>query len=171
MEQIKVASLSSRLTTLDIARERLASVEESMSCAKSVYTHAIQLLEDAMATDPTVVECQELIDEYQDLYLEALHQTQFVAISAWEGGFTNGKKEWGQDGWEVRLRSTKTPKVTDPDKFIHHLDHLDAEINSVIKSITLNKKATTDLNDGISGGLAGLDVEEKTSCSLKKSTE
>ena len=171
MNQINVTSLSHRLTTLDVARQRLASAEESMSCAKSVYTHAIQLLEDAMATDPTVVECQELIDEYQDLYLEALHQTQFVAISAWEGGFTNGKKEWGQDGWEVRLRSTKTPKVTDPDKFIHHLDHLDAEINSVIKSITLNKKATTDLNDGISGGLAGLDVEEKTSCSLKKSTE
>jgi len=166
MDQINITSVTSRLTVLDVARQRVQYAEESLTCAKDRYIYAIQLLEDAMKCDETVIECQELVDEYQDLYGEALRESQDIAILAWEDGFTGGKKEWMQDGWEIRLRTTKTPKVTDPDSFTGHLKRIGAEVNNIIKSVTLHKAATNKLNDGISGGLNGLEVEERTSCSF-----
>lgn len=166
MNKIKIESVTSRLTVLDVARERLASAEESLARAKSVYTHPIRVLEDAMAMDDTVIEAQEVVDEYQDLYIEALHDVQNVAVSAWEGGFTDGAKEWEQDEWEIRLRTTKSPTVTNIPDFIDDVHSIRAY--SIVKGVTLNKADAVKLHETAEGGVRGLEVEERTSCSLKR---
>lgn len=169
MNEITIQSVTTHLTHLDLCRERVANAEESLERARSKYAYAIRLLEEAMELDDTILQCQALVDEYQDLYTQALHNTQESAITAWESGFTNGGKEWAQDGWEVRLRTLSTPTVVDVEKFIDDVHTLRA--HSVISKVSLNKKAAVELHQTAGGGVRGLEVTESTSCSLRKMEE
>lgn len=166
MDELKVKSLSSKLTELDVAKVGLAIAEGHLSCAKSRYVHAIHLLEEAMEGDLTVLQCQAEVDGYQELYTQALHNAQETAICSWESGLTEGKKEWAQDEWEVRLRTTQTPTVVDVERFIDDVHALRA--HSVVSGVKLNKAKAVELHRTAAGGVKGLEVEVSTSCSLRR---
>lgn len=166
MDKLRIESLSSKLTELDVARNLLTGAEERLARARIPYSYAIQVLEEAMEADGTVLQCQQDVEELQALYTDALHLAQNTAVCAWEGGFTSGKKEWEQDEWEIRLRTTPTPSVSDVESFIDDIHTLRA--HSVVKGMTLNKAKAVELHQTAGGGVRGLSVEEKTSCSLRK---
>jgi len=168
MKSLTVPALIDTLTILDIALEQYDKAQEQLERAKLPYTHAISVLEDSMQTDDTVLEAQDLVEEYKDLFEIARLEAGNDAVEAWEKGQTEGVKEWSQDGWQVRLRTTKTPRVESIPEVLAHLVEADAT-EAAVKSVTFHKATVVKLHEAIKGGIRGLEVEEKTSASLKKS--
>lgn len=163
MEEITVKELEGKLTTLDVARRSVERIEGDLKDAESLYRFAIKLLENAMDDDPAIVEIREDLDIVRQIEEDATAMVSKAAIAAWQTGLTGGKKEWKHGNWEIRLRTTLTPVVTHIENFIAHLAELKA--TGIVKRITLNRKATTDLNSTVK--LTGLEIEEKTTCSAK----
>ena len=154
--------LSDKLIVLARAQDDLKAVSDDLYEAESVYYRILSTVTNAMTTDPTVVELRELLAETKAEYNTAYEAAQTAAIAS-----VTDKKEWVQDGWQVRVRTTLTPIVTGYRNFIAHLNLLDA--HSIIKSVkfTLNKKAATDLAATVEG-IEGMEVESSTTATLKK---
>lgn len=168
MEETVIEGLESKLTTLWVAREQLRLIEGDLESAESLYRYAIKVLETAMEADPMVIEIREKLNTMRQIEEDATLCTSKAAISAWQEGLTDGKKEWRHGNWEIRLRTTLKPIVTEIKDFIDHVHRIGA--HSIIKSITLNRRATTDLDRSI-GPLTGLEIEEKITCSVKGATK
>jgi len=166
MIELQIEGLEASLTRLEVAGEALARAKESLERAKLPYVGAIQILTEAMEQDGNVLEARGVLDEYQDLYEEAEREAQGVALGAWMNGETTGRKEWTQVGWEVRLRTIRTPIIGDLVKFLTNLVEIGA-VEALVKRVTLNKANTVSLHGTLEGGLEGLEVEESTTCSLK----
>lgn len=167
MIQLTLPELQKDLAVLEVAQETLASAEEAVARARLPYTHAISILSERMHEDGNVVAALELWGEHADLYEQAKKNVQDRALSVWMNEKTEGKKEWEQGGWEIRLRTTRTPIVEKLVDFVTHLVELGA-VGSVIKRLTLNKADTVSLHESLDEGLNGLEVEEKTTCSVKR---
>jgi hypothetical protein len=161
MEEVK--GLESKLVTLGVARERLEHALDGVDSAESPYRFAIGLIESAMGADRAVVDAREKLAMMRQIEEDATTCVSKAAISAWRDGLTDGKKEWRHGNWQIRLRTTITPVVTHVENFIAHLVELGA--SRIVRRITLNRKATTDLNATVK--LTGLEIEEKTTCSVK----
>ena len=120
-----------------------------------------------MDNDVTVMGAIETRDDYQVLHAQALEKVQEEALSAYQGDETDGRKEWSQGEWEIRLRTSKTPLVQNLVDLIEHLAEISA-VKAVIKRLKLSKKDTVDLHETLQYGLRGLEIEEKTTCSVKR---
>lgn len=161
-------TLSQDLTILEVAQERALSAMERLERAQFPYQRAIETLQEAMETDGNVLQAIQVVDEYRDLYKQALEKAESTAIQMWEQGETNGRKEWTEGNWEVRLRTTKTPIVESLVEFVRHVTSLNV-IGSTIKRVTLHRAVTVGLHEKQdNGGIEGLTVEEKTTCSLRR---
>ena len=170
MIELHVSELDQDLAVLGVAQETLSQAEEQLERARLPYTHAIQVLTEAMEQDGNVLQALEMRDEYKDLHAQAEEKVHGSALSAWMNGLTDGKKEWGQGEWEIRLRTSKNPIVEDIVGLVLHLVEISA-VGAAIKRLTLNKAATVSLDEKLKGGLDGLEVEEKTTCSVKRKQE
>ena len=170
MIELHVSELDQGLAVLGVAQETLSRAEEQLERARLPYTHAIQVLTEAMEQDGNVLQALEMRDEYKDLYAQAEEKVQDGALSAWMNHLTQDKKEWSQGEWEIRLRTTRTPLVSDIVDFVLHLVDISA-VGTVIKRLTLNKADTVNLHESLDEGLSGLEVEEKTTCSVKRKQE
>ena len=170
MIELHVSELDQDLAVLGVAQETLSQAEEQLERARLPYTHAIQVLTEAMEQDSNVLQALEMRDEYKDLHAQAEEKVQDGALSAWMNHLTQDKKEWSQGEWEIRLRTSKTPLVGNLIDLIEHLTEIDA-VKAVIKRLTFNKKDAVDLHETLQFGLRGLDIEEKTTCSVKRRSE
>ena len=172
MIELHVSELDQDLAVLGVAQETLSRAEEQLERARLPYTHAIQVLTEAMEQDGNVLQALEMRDEYKDLYAQAEEKVQDGALSAWMNHLTQDKKEWSQGEWELRLRTTKTPIIRSGYlvNFLMHVGRLGA-IGALVKKVTLNKADTVSLHGKVDGGLEGLDIEEKTTCSVKRRSE
>jgi len=163
MEEITVNGVENRLAVLGVAQGQREMAEDRLADAEMTYRFAIKIIESAMEADPLVTEARERLDTARQIEEDATTCVSRIAISAWREGLTDGKKEWRQGNWEIRLRTTITPVVAHVENFIAHLAELKAA--GIVKRVTLNRKATVDLNAAVK--LAGLEIEEKTICSAK----
>jgi len=170
MINLNLPELTQDLTVLGVAEESLSRAEEQLERARLPYQHAIQVLEDAMNQDGNVLAAVENLDEYKDLHKQAEEKVQGTALSAWMNEQTEGAKEWSQGEWEIRLRTTKTPIVTSIFSLVTDLVDISA-VEAVIKRLTLNKADTVKLHESITQGLEGLEIEEKTTCSVRRGKE
>lgn len=163
MEEVVIEGLNEKLITLSVARDRLKGAKDDLANAESLYRYAIGVLETAMNSDPAIIEIREKLNTIRQVEEDATTCVSKAAMSAWRKGLTDGKKEWKHGDWEIRLRTIFTPVVTHVEDLITHLAGLKA--TGIIKRVTLNRKGTTDLNAKIR--LNGLEIEEKTTCSVK----
>jgi hypothetical protein len=162
-------SIDKELTVLEVAQDRYVEAQKWLKAVQVPYTHAIEILKEAMAQDDDVVAAKDRLEEFEDLYREAEREAQAAAVGAWEGDETGGRKEWQQQGWEVRLRTAKTPSVENVGEFVDHVSSIKAA--SIIRSISLHKKDVVDLHETVEGGIMGLNVEERTTASFRKAEE
>ena len=166
MNELTIDRLRDPLTVLSVAEEKHEEALAYLYQAKKPYAHAISLLQRAMEEDAIVQDAQEEVDEVEKLLARAKADAEVVGTFAFQDGLTEGKKEWAQDGYEVRVREVKEPVVVGPRDFLNHLEELG--VDGVVKkiSVSLNKKNTTELNDRVP--LNGLKIEEKISCSVRR---
>ena len=162
LKETEVNNLSDKLIVLARVQDDLEAVGDDLIEAESVYNRILKVVMDAMRADPTVAELREIFETMRVEYNTAYESAQTAAIAA-----VTDKKEWVQDGWQVRVRTTLTPIVTGYRAFLSHLGRLDAY--SIVKSVkfTLNKKAATDLAATVEG-IEGMEVESSTTATLKK---
>jgi len=166
MEEIVIKELEGKLTTLGVARDQLEDAVVAVEDAEYPYRFAIGLIEHAMEYDLDIIQAKEKLATIKQVEEDAAKMVTYSAVPAWEEGFTNGRKEWRHGSWEIRLRTTLTSTVTDIEDFIAHLERIGAT-GALIKKLTLNRKATTDLDSAI-GPLSGLEIEEKITCSARR---
>ena len=167
MKELQVSALENDLTILEVALSRYTKAQEQLARAQLPYAHAIATLQEAMAQDGNVLQAMDTLEEYKDLYDEAEGNAKAMAVSAWRNDKTEGVKEGKQGKWEVRLRTTKTPKADNIPELITHLAELKAA-GTVVRNVTFNKADTVKLHESIEGGIMGLNVEEKTTASLRQ---
>jgi len=166
--------LTSALESLQLAEGSLSTAQASYDTATLDYTSKIAMLENQIAEIKR--EMKEDLDA-QSLFvaagvaknnlLEATVTAKLSAERVWRNGFTYGKKTWSQSGYTMRIREARTPVVTRWRDALFSIDVLSADniINTVV--IKLNKKMTVTLHDTISGGIDGIEIQEKITCTVK----
>lgn len=167
MDELNVDRMCKSLVELDVAWEQYETALAYLYQAKLPFANAIDLLQKAMDEDSIVLDALDEVEECRRLLDRARADAETVGALVWKDGLTESKKEWTQEGYEVRVRTSLSPEVTDYESFLAHLKEIEA--GGIIKAVDvkLNKKAATDLNARIP--LRGLKVEERTTCSVMKS--
>jgi len=167
MNHLTVEKMRDPLSILTVAQQMHETSQAYLESAKQTWQPTIDALTKLMNEDLAVLDALKDLAETQDLLDHAMEDAKSAGVKAWSESLTHGKKEWEQDGWEIRVRETRTPEVVHAHDFLDHLDRLG--VDDVVKGIkvTLHRKATTELNDRIP--LTGLEIQERVSCAIRQS--
>jgi len=166
-------NLTNALNALQSAEQQHKDAVGTHDNMAALYTGAIAGLqqqiasiEQAMKDDLDVQEAYDFALELDAGCKEALSLALSTTIKEWAEG-KHTKKSWLQDGFNISLRETSVPIVTDANAALAHLEELGTL--SVVKktALTLNKKATVDLYRMLKNGIKGIEIQEEVTCSIK----